>query len=123
MYEKLNNHTNHAIGLQAEALAAEYLKEQNFLIIEQRYKTKYGEIDLIVEKDDMLCFVEVKIRQKLDDALASVNKRTRRRIEQAALFYISQNPKKHDKSMRFDVIAIAKPFQITHLDNAWEVGA
>lgn len=115
--------TNHAIGLQAEEYASRYLIENGYKILEHRYKTKYGEIDLIVEKDDILCFVEVKKRQTLDDALFSVDQRTRHRIEQSALFYISQNPKAQDKSMRFDVIAVSKPFLVTHLDNAWEVGA
>lgn len=123
MRSKDKNKTNHAIGLQAEDMAAEYLVAEGFDILEHRYKTKYGEIDLIVEKNNILCFVEVKTRQKLENALSSVNFKTRRRIEQSALFYISENPEIQNKSMRFDVIAIAKPFQITHLDNAWEAGA
>ncbi len=123
MFSKDRSATNHAIGLQAEDMAAEYLADQGYKIIERRYKTKYGEIDLIVEKNDILCFVEVKTRQTLEDALACVDLRTRRRIEQSALFFISQTPEIVDKSMRFDVIAIAKPFKITHLDNAWEAGA
>ncbi len=117
------NQTNHAIGMQGEEFAAQYLIERGYEVLERRYKTKFGEIDLIVEKDDVLCFVEVKLRQKLEDALHSVTLRARRRIEQSALYYISENPQVQDKSMRFDVIAIAKPFHVTHLDNAWEAGA
>ncbi len=123
MVSKSMTQTNHAVGIQGEDMAAVYLEEQGYAVLERRYKTKFGEIDLIVEKDEVVCFVEVKIRQTLEDALASVTLRARRRIEQSALFYISQNPEIQGNPMRFDVIAIVKPFQITHLDNAWEVGA
>ncbi len=115
--------TNHAVGVQGEDMAAQYLLQQGYNILARRYKTKFGEIDLIVEKEHILCFVEVKIRQSTAEALESITARARTRIEKSALYYLSEHPEMMGRGMRFDVIAIAKPFQITHLDNAWEAGA
>lgn len=108
------------IGMQAETIAMEYLIAQGYVILEQRYKTQYGEIDLIVEKHDFLCFVEVKLRQTFEKALESVSARSRKRIENAALHYMGEHPCKQDKYMRFDVIGVTHGMEITHLDNAWQ---
>ncbi len=112
--------TNHARGVHAEELAAEYLKKIGFKILASRYKTKFGEIDLIIQKGELLCFVEVKARPNKSEALESVTARARGRIEKSALFFLSENPEKMDCDMRFDVVVITGGEEITHLDNAWE---
>lgn len=112
--------TNYARGVRAEALAEDYLKARGYSILRQRYKTKFGEIDLIALQDDVLCFIEVKRRGSEGDAFESVTPRSQKRIEQSALFFLSENPEYYDYAMRFDVIAVTPPFHITHLDNAWE---
>ena len=115
--------TNYARGVEAEERAAQYLEKQKYEIIVRRYKTKFGEVDIIARKGNVLCFVEVKMRQTIEEALESVTYRTRGRIEQSALYFISQHPEYLEYDMRFDVLTITKPFQITHLDNAWVAGA
>ena len=114
------NQTNHAKGADAETMAADYLARQGYDIIARRYKTKFGEIDLIARRKNTLCFVEVKIRQTDEDALTSVTARSQKRIENAALHFIALHPEYTDYDMRFDVVAISKPFKILHLDNAWQ---
>ena len=111
--------TNHARGVRAEALAASYLKKAGFEILRKRYKTKFGEIDLILQKADLICFVEVKARKNIAEALESVTLRAQNRIEKSALFFISENPDYVGFNMRFDVVAITGDGVITHLDNAW----
>lgn len=115
--------TNYARGVGAEELAEKHLSDKGFQILRKRFKTKFGEIDLITQKDNLICFVEVKIRQKQEDALESVTKRARKRIEQSALVFLSQNPQYENYDLRFDVVAISAPFHILHLDNAWETPA
>ena len=115
--------TSYARGVRAEEEARRYLEHKGFDILQTRYKTKFGEIDLITKKDNLLCFVEVKVRKNKIDAFDSVTPRTRRRIENAALFFLSVYPDYMDCDMRFDVVAIAPSFGITHLDNAWEAGS
>ncbi|PCI99990.1 MAG: YraN family protein [Alphaproteobacteria bacterium] len=119
-----NEETNYARGVRAEEEAARYLAAQGYAILRQRYKTKFGEIDLIVQKDNLLCFVEVKMRGNIAEALESITSRVQKRIENAALFFLSEHPDYMNYDMRFDVIAMRyapdSTLEITHLDNAWE---
>ena len=121
------NETNYARGVWAEEQAKLYLENAGFEILQQRYKTKFGEIDFIVRQRQLLSFVEVKVRASIAEALEAVTPRTRARIEQSALFFLSENPEYVEYDMRFDVIAInavdGDDFNITHLDNAWEAGS
>ncbi|MBI1301268.1 MAG: YraN family protein [Alphaproteobacteria bacterium] len=118
--------TNHEKGMRAEDAAVDFLQNQKYDILERRYKTKFGEIDLIAKhkaKEETLCFIEVKTRKTVKDGLESITLRTQKRIQQSALFFLSQHPELNDMSMRFDIIVIAQgvdgKFEITHLDNAW----
>lgn len=116
--------TNYARGVRAEEEAVRYLGRQGYKILHQRYKTKFGEIDLIVQKDNLLCFVEVKMRRNIVEALESITPRVQKRIENTALFFLSEYPDYMNCDMRFDVIAMSYSkdgqLDITHLDNAWE---
>ena len=51
------------IGDQGERLAADFLIQKNYRILEQNYYVRGGELDLICEKNDKLIFVEVKLRK------------------------------------------------------------
>ncbi|MCB1783630.1 MAG: YraN family protein [Alphaproteobacteria bacterium] len=107
-------------GLWAEGLAALYLIGKGYRVLKRRYKTKFGEIDLIVQKGDIICFVEVKARARESDALETVDLRTQARIEKAALYFLSENPVYFERGLRFDVVAVIPPAKVVHLDNAWE---
>ena len=124
---KHNQDTNYARGVRAEEEAARYLAVQGYTILRQRYKTKFGEIDLIAQKDNLLCFVEVKMRRNIAEALESITPRAQKRIENAALFFLSEHPYYMNCDMRFDVIALRcapdGTLDITHLDNAWEASS
>ncbi len=115
--------TSYTRGVEAEECAAVYFEKGGYDILFRRYKTKFGEIDLIVRKDTVLAFVEVKARATVNDALEAVTPRTRKRIEQSALYFISQHTEYTEHDMRFDVIAVTEEKKITHLDNAWYAGA
>ncbi len=61
MEQKLNKKLlNKVIGNQGELLTAHYLKIQGFTIIEMNYRKPWGEIDVIVKKNEIIHFVEVK---------------------------------------------------------------
>ena len=62
------------LGLEAETKAAHFLKSLNFDVIETRYKTKYGEIDLIARQGDLVLIVEVKARSTLEQAMDAVSR-------------------------------------------------
>ena len=121
-------------GVDAEKEAARYLKRKGYKILEHRYKTPVGEVDLIARSVDGLVFVEVKSYDDEASALYAVTPKTRRRIEAAASYYLSENENLANLGMRFDVIVVSsgnkqffKPnlfgaVSIQHLDNAWFAG-
>ncbi len=124
----LGQKTSYSRGTWAEGQAIAYLEKRGYKLLHSRYKTKFGEVDLIVQKGNIICFVEVKMRGNKVDALEAITGRARKRIENSALFFLSENPEFMSFDMRFDVIAIYKygnpeGFELTHLDNACEVGA
>ncbi|MBU2407002.1 MAG: YraN family protein, partial [Nanoarchaeota archaeon] len=49
-----------------EEMARKYLEKQGYKIIDQNYRTQYSEIDLIVKKDNILIFVEVRTKRSSD---------------------------------------------------------
>ena len=55
-------HNNQEKGLLGEKLAAQYLQAHGYEILASRYRTRYGEADLVARIQDTLVFVEVKAR-------------------------------------------------------------
>jgi putative endonuclease len=51
-------------GAWGEDLALRYLIQHGYTLLDRNYRTRRGEIDLIVRKDDILVFVEVKLRRQ-----------------------------------------------------------
>ena len=122
MSDAKKKESNHERGVWAENRAALYLSLRGYTIIAKRYKTKFGEIDLIASKSGVLIIAEVKARKRLEDALESVNVKTQRRIANATLCFLAEHPAFAEHAIRFDVIAIENLVRIVHLDNAWEAG-
>ncbi|MCK5373658.1 MAG: YraN family protein [Alphaproteobacteria bacterium] len=116
--------TSYAKGVRAEDVAADYLNGLGYEILERRYKTQYGEIDIIAmfenDEEKILCFIEVKVRKHYKEAVEAVTPRTQKRIERSALSFLSQEPSYVTCDMRFDVVAITGGGEIWHLDNAWQ---
>lgn len=110
--------TNHKTGIDAEKLAAEYLQQNNFIILESRYKTKDGEVDIIARNKTELLFVEVKSRKNFgfDDPISATQKK---RIANAALHYISHNSEISHLDMRFDSIFVDSANNLSHITDAW----
>ncbi len=106
-------------GLMAEQVAELFLRAKGFQILERRYKTTHGEIDLIALDDAYLVFVEVKARGTLDEAMESITPKMRERIQNAAHLFTAQHPEYAMHPCRVDVMAVKLPFTIRHLENAF----
>ncbi len=93
-------------GNKAEQDACAYLQKNGLILLEKNFLTRAGEVDLIMQDDSMLVFIEVRYRKNTDfgGAAASVTLSKQRRIIKAALAY--QQKYAPQSSMRFDVIAI-----------------
>ena len=108
-------------GLAAEALVRDDLIGQGFEVLAERYKTKSGELDLIVSRGDLVCFVEVKARSSVEEGLHSVTQKAQRRLAAAATQWMADVPEIARKisEFRFDVAVVTPDHQITLLENAF----
>lgn len=118
---------NNLSGAWGEALAAEFLQKKRYKLIATNYRSRFGEIDLIVSNRKYLVFVEVKLRKSDQFAAARefVDRRKQDRLRTTAEIYLSEFPT--DLQPRFDVIevyapqgtATSKP-EINHLEDAFQ---
>ena len=107
-------------GVTAEAAAADYLTARGYVILATRFKTPHGEIDLVVQSQTLLAFVEVKARARLVDAAYAVTPRQQRRIIDAASAWLAAHPEHADFDMRFDAVLIAPKHPPRHLMAAFD---
>lgn len=118
---------NNIVGAWGESLAAEYLRKKHYTLIAMNYRSRYGEIDLIVSNRKYLVFVEVKLRKSASfaNAFEHVDYHKQNRLRLTAQYYLSENPTRLQP--RFDVIEVYAPDgietrmpQINHMENAFE---
>ena len=78
------------IGREGEAEAARYLERKGYKIIGLNYSCRYGEIDVIAEKDGYAAIVEVKLRESADFAEARefVTRSKQAKLRRAALHWL-----------------------------------
>ncbi len=113
-------HTNtYKKGLFAEKLSAWALRLKGYRILARRFRTPFGEVDLIVKRGTILAFVEVKARPSLEQGLESISLKQQKRIVQAAQFFISHKRRIPFESMRFDMMYVGPRKWPQHFKNAW----
>jgi putative endonuclease len=98
-----------ALGQRGEATAEAYLTGLGFRVLARQHRCRRGEVDLIAEEGDCLCFIEVRARSPGPvNPLESVNGPKQRRIVRAALDYLVREgiPPTGARAMRFDVVQI-----------------
>ncbi len=88
-------------------MALRYLLERGYELVERNYRTRYGELDLILRKDNTLVFVEVKLRRGtgFGGPLEAVTPRKQTTIRSLAEQYLSDRDPAFD-TVRFDVVGI-----------------
>ena len=109
------------LGSVGEKRAAKYLKSAGYDILVKNFKTHVGEIDLIVRKDGVTVFVEVKTRTSDDFGAPSeaVGREKRRKYGLVAQEYLLRE-KCADVPCRFDVIEIEND-RINHIEDAFSI--
>jgi len=100
------------IGNLGEEIAAKYLIDQGFQLIDKNYTTRYGELDLIMMESGSVVIVEVKTRtsDKFGTPESSITEEKLDRLEKAALLWFQDHPEVVD-DWRIDVIAISLDHQ------------
>ncbi|MDF1777162.1 MAG: YraN family protein [Rhizobiaceae bacterium] len=93
-------------GHYAEFLAAAALLLKGYRIVARRYRTKLGEIDLIVRKGDLIALVEVKARSTQDAGINAVTGTAARRIEAAGDLWLARQKNASRLSIRRDIVVV-----------------
>ncbi len=113
---------NRIKGKEGEEMAESYLRKQGYRIIEMNHQTKFGEIDLIVSKNDVLIFVEVKFKQTEDfgtpEEMIGQNKLSQ--VRRTAELYLLTNPdiEKQFQKYQIDAICIVEETgRVSHHEN------
>ena len=113
------------IGNFGENEAEKFLRKNGYKILERNYTTKLGEIDIIAQKDNYICFVEVKTRsnENYGTPRDAVNYHKQKKIISVAKYYMLTKNK--DMFLRFDVIEVVvnkdktKVEKIEHIEDAF----
>ena len=95
-------------GEDAEKACSDYLGKQGLKLVEHNFRSRQGEIDLIMLDKNMLVFIEVRYRKSnsFGGGLESVTPAKQKRLRRTAELYLQQNTRY--KNARFDVVSMTK---------------
>lgn len=108
---------SYQLGIKAELLTAQYFNKLGFSVIFLRYKTKFGEIDLILKRGNQIVFIEVKARSIILPIDQLITQKQIDRNYAAAEFFLSQFPEYLTYECRFDIVILHKDRIIHHIEN------
>lgn len=117
----------HHLGRVGERLAREHLERLGYCVVASNYRTRFGELDLIVCDDTWLVFVEVKTRRAgaLESSLQAVSPEKCRRVRKMAAAWLVEAPERpRSRELRFDVVAVtvdrdSRLVRLDHLEGAF----
>lgn len=119
------------IGVLGESLAEKYLQQNDYIVVQKNFRTRFGEIDIIAISPDkkFLCFIEVKTRKQnlFGSPQEAVDERKTRKILSVAEEFLSSHYKVQDLeiknlNVRFDIISVEitpDNVRIEHIENAF----
>ncbi|UTC66080.1 MULTISPECIES: YraN family protein [unclassified Treponema] len=123
-----------SLGSKGENRISEWLTDKGYLILEQNWRTRTGEIDIIaLDKTDqnrpcgVLVFIEVKtlLKTELSDLDLIINKKKQERIIKTAKCFLANHRKYNKMYIRFDVVVLQsnpfleQPLKVLHLEDAF----
>ena len=111
--------TSHAKGKLAEASAELLLRTMGYSILDRRFKTPAGEIDLVARRGSRVAFIEVKRRPTIDEAAESVTARQRHRVRNAAEQWLQNHEDDLSLDPAFDVVLMAPRLWPVYMPDAF----
>ncbi|MDF2690646.1 MAG: hypothetical protein K0S29_501 [Gammaproteobacteria bacterium] len=110
------------IGFAKEDIALRFLKNKGLKLICRNFHSRFGEIDLIMQDQSSLVFIEVRFRssEKFGSSAESVSFLKQQRLIKTAQFYLLHHPQ--NAACRFDVLAI-RPHNTQSIDIDWIINA
>ncbi len=122
-YKTRYNINTKVIGNEGENKAVEFLLHNGYELLHKNWRTRFGEIDIIVKKDNLIVFVEVKSLPKgnLDYLSKVLNKDKQERIIKTSKRFLLNNRQYSNSYIRYDVIVIDMPgmSEVYHIENAF----
>lgn len=106
---KWNRSTHHLVqGRRAERIACRFLTKRGLRHVQSNYRCPYGEIDLIMEDNKHLVFIEVRYRSntKFGGALGSIDHRKQNKLRATAEHYLQRYNQTASRRCRFDVVVL-----------------
>jgi putative endonuclease len=119
------------LGNAGEDYCVKYLIDLGYQILSRNFISPFGEIDIIVENQTSLVFIEVKTRtdESVDHAMLSITASKQKKITKTAMFFLQSYNNPNVIEHRFDVIILQiapeGEFELKHIQNAFspaEVG-
>lgn len=101
-------------GFESENKAVKFLKSRGFEILERNFHSRFGEIDIIAKKDEILHFIEVKATSKNYETVYRITSSKFSKILKTIKFYIAKNQNETD--FQVDFIGINKE-KISFIEN------
>ena len=108
------------LGKKGEEQAVAALEKAGMEIIAKNVRCKYGEVDIVAVKGNIVVFIEVKAWSAfgMEDLQYSINIRKQKKIIKTAKYFLSENRKYSNMAIRFDVVFV-KNSSIFHLASAF----
>lgn len=117
---------SHRLGRWAEGQAAAYLRSRGWRVLDRNWRFHHKELDLVVEQDGLVAFVEVKARSAggWGHALDAITVAKRRDLATAARGWIAEHGRP-GHGYRFDAVFVTRSpddVRVEHIEDAWRVG-
>ena len=108
-------------GQQAESAACDYLQQQGLQLVARNFRCRTGEIDLIMQEQQCLVFIEVRYRHKKNygSGAESITVSKRKKLLRTAEYYLLQQQLVDKITCRFDIIDISNHSQIEWIRDAF----
>ena len=116
--------TERSLGQKGEAIAAKYYLDRGYTLLVHNYQCRMGELDLVLQKQELLVIAEVKTRSpgSLGTPAQAVNPAKQKRIIQATKYYLSRT-QTEEPAVRFDVVEVQPlpngTWQVHRIPNAF----
>jgi len=114
-----------AFGELGERIAERWLRRRGWKVVQRRFRNGHRDIDLVVERDGTVAFVEVKARRgaEFGGPVQAVNHRKRKQLERSAMVWIDRHGREAE-SYRFDVVGVlltGADVRVCHVENAFSL--
>ena len=112
-----------AFGELGERIAERWLRARGWRVVQRRFRSGHRDIDLVVEREGVVAFVEVKARRgsEFGGPVAAVNWRKQRELGRSARVWVDRHGRPYE-AYRFDVIGVlvaGSRVRIRHVPNAF----